>query len=186
MRTCVFITGTNSSGKTALAKALIEKFGGIKEATKELTICQDSRICFAGKYSYESRYGGVDAFNCTHVLPGIVKMGLEKSEIVICEGSYLDTFGNNLINAMFQAQRYLVVMLYAKGEVLHNRLIERSKKGCNQGILTKQKNVLRAAKKWHEIGVSVQCYDTGVIPFDEELQSTYDLIIKTAELTTTI
>lgn len=183
MRTCVFITGTNSSGKTALAKALIEKFGGIKEATKELTICQDSRICFAGKYSYESRYGGVDAFNCTRVLPDIVKKGLEKSEVIICEGSYLDTFGNNLINAIFQAQRYLVIMLYAEGTVLHNRLIERSKKGCNQGILTKQKNVLRAVKKWYEIGVPVQCYDTGKLSFDEELQSAYNLIVDTAELT---
>lgn len=37
MKTCVFITGTNSVGKTTLAKALIERFGGIKETAKELT-----------------------------------------------------------------------------------------------------------------------------------------------------
>lgn len=183
MKTCVFITGTNSSGKTTLAKALIGLFGGIEEATKELTVCRDRRICFAGRYSDESRYGGVDAFNCTRVLPDIVKMGLERSEVIICEGSYLDTFGNNLTNAMFQAQKYLVIMLYAEGTVLHNRLIERSKKGCNIGILTKQKNVLRAVKKWHEIGIPVQCYDTGKLSFDEELQSAYNLIVNTAELT---
>ena len=35
-KVCVFITGTNATGKTTLAKALIECFGGIKEATKEL------------------------------------------------------------------------------------------------------------------------------------------------------
>ena len=181
MKTCVFIIGTNSSGKTTLAKALIERFGGIRETTKELTFCNDNRVCFAGKYSNDSRYGGVDAFNCTHVLPGIVKTGLEKSEIVICEGSYLDTFGNNLTNAMFQAQRYLVIMLYAEGAVLHTRLIERSKKGCNPKILTKQRNVLRAANKWHGVGVPVQCFDTGKLSFDEELQTTYNLILKTAE-----
>jgi len=44
MKTCVFITGTNSVGKTSLAKALIGLFGGIEEATKELTICRDRRF----------------------------------------------------------------------------------------------------------------------------------------------
>lgn len=180
MKTCVFITGTNSVGKTSLAKALIGLFGGIEEATKELTICRDRRVCFAGRYSDESRYGGVDAFNCTRVLPAVVKRGLETSEVVICEGSYLDTFGNNLINAMFQAQKYLIVFLYAPGAIIHQRLLDRGKKGCSPQTLPKQKNVLRAAKKWAEIGIPVQCYDTGNIPFEEELESVYNLICKTA------
>ena len=34
MKTCVFITGTNSVGKTTLAKALIERFGVSKKQRK--------------------------------------------------------------------------------------------------------------------------------------------------------
>lgn len=170
MKTCVFITGTNSVGKTTLAKALIERFGGIREVTKELTYCNDSRICFAGRYSIEARYGGVDIFNCTSILADVVAKGLETCDIVICEGSYLDTFGNNLTNAMFQAKKYLVVFLYADAKVIHERLLNRGKKGCSPQTLPKQRNVLRAAKKWAEIGVPVLSINTGVVSLDEELK----------------
>ena len=118
MKTCVFITGTNSVGKTTLAKALIERFGGIKETAKELTFCNDSRVCFAGRYRDENRFGGVDALNCTRVLPDVVAKGLERCEVIFCEGSYLDTFGMNLTDAMFKAQRHLIVFLYADSKTI--------------------------------------------------------------------
>lgn len=170
MKTCVFITGTNSVGKTTLAKALIERFGGIKEVTKDLTFCNDNRTCFAGRYSYETRFGGVDVFNCTRVLTDVVRKGLEECDTVICEGSYLDTFGMNLTNAMFQAQKYLIVFLYADGTVIHNRLLERGKKGCSPQTLPKQRNVLRAANKWAEIGVPVLSINTGECSLDKEIE----------------
>ena len=178
MKTCIFITGTNSVGKTTLAKSLIERFGGIREATKELTFCNDTRVCFAGRYSNETRYGGVDSFNCTRVLPEVVQKAFETCDIVFCEGSYLDTFGMNLTNAMFEAQRNLVVLLYADGKVLHSRLLERGKKGATERTLPKQKSACIAANKWAEIGVPVMCFNTGVVPLDEEVGEVYSKVLK--------
>lgn len=174
MKTCIFITGTNSVGKTTLAKALIERFGGIRETTKELTFCNDSRVCFAGRYKNETRYGGVDTFNCTRVLPDVVAKGLECCEVVFCEGSYLDTFGMNLTDAMFKAQKHLVVFLYADGAVLHSRLLGRGKVGLSDMTMPKQKNACKAARKWAEIGVPVMCFDTGKISLDEEVETVYN------------
>lgn len=174
MKTCIFITGTNSVGKTTLAKALIERFGGIRETTKELTFCNDSRVCFAGRYKNETRYGGVDTFNCTRVLPDVVAKGLECCEVVFCEGSYLDTFGMNLTNAMFKAQKHLVVFLWADSSTLNSRLLERGKKGLSAQTLPKQKNACKATKKWAEIGVPVMCFDTGKISLDEEVEAVYN------------
>lgn len=178
MKTCVFIIGTNSVGKSTLAKALIERFGGIRETTKELTFCNDSRVCFAGRYRNETRYGGVDAFNCTRVLPDVVERGLEKCEVIFCEGSYFDTFGLNLTNAMFRAQRHLVVFLYANGAVLHSRLLERGKVGLSDKTLPKQKNACRAAGKWAEIGVPVICFNTGETCLSEELEEVYNKVVE--------
>lgn len=177
MKTCVFITGTNSVGKTTLAKALIQRFGGIRETTKELTFCNDSRVCFAGRYKDESRFGGVDVFNCTRVLSDVVEKGLESCDIVFCEGSYLDTFGINLTNAMFQAQKHLVVFLYADSVVLQSRLLERGKEGLSYRTLPKQKNACKAANKWAEIGVPVMCYNTGEFSLDEETEEVYNMAL---------
>lgn len=177
MKTCVFITGTNSVGKTTLAKALIERFGGIKETTKELTLCQDSRVCFAGRYRYETRYGGVDVFNCTRILPDVVEKAFKTCDIVFCEGSYFDTFGLNLTNAMFKAQKHLVVFLYADGAVLHSRLLGRGKVGLSERTLPKQKNACKAAKKWVEIGIPVMCFNTGVTSLDEEIEGVYNKVL---------
>lgn len=177
MKTCVFITGTNSAGKTTLAKALIERFGGIRETTKDLTFCNDSRVCFAGRYKDENRFGGVDVFNCTRVLSDVVEKGLESCDIVICEGMYLHTFGLNLTNAMFKAQKHLVVFLYAGGVILHSRLLQRGKKGLSEQTLPKQKNACQAAKKWAEIGVPVLCYNTGECELETEVEEIYDKIL---------
>lgn len=170
MKTCVFITGTNSVGKTTLAKALIERFGGIKETAKELTFCNDSRVCFAGRYRDENRFGGVDALNCTRVLPDVVAKGLERCEVIFCEGSYLDTFGMNLTDAMFKAQRHLIVFLYADSKTIHSRLLLRGKKGVSYQTLPKQKRACQAAGKWVEIGVPVLCFNTGIMTVEEEIE----------------
>lgn len=174
MKTCVFITGTNSVGKTTLAKALIERFGGIKETTKELTFCNDSRVCFAGRYRAETRYGGVDVFNCTRVLPDVVEKAFKQCDIIFCEGSYLDTFGMNLTDAMFKAQKHLVVFLWADSLTLNSRLLERGKKGLSAQTFPKQKNACKATKKWAEIGVPVLCINTGTVSLDEEVETVYN------------
>ena len=160
-KTCVFITGTNAVGKSSLAKELIRRYGGIKSADKTLTVCNDDRVCFAGKYEEDKQYGGVDGFNQTKCLESVVRKGLEQSDIIFCEGMYLHTFGLNLTNAMFVADRQLIVFLYAPVEEIHRRLLERAGKGLtNDAVWKKQLNTAAAARKWASIGVPVLSIDT--------------------------
>lgn len=161
MKTCVFITGTNATGKTSVAKALINAYGGIRSATKWLTVCNDTRYCFAGKYDPERTFGGVDGFNQTKILESVVREGLKTSEVIICEGMYLHTFGLNLTNAMFAAERHLLCFLYAPPAVIDQRLKDRAGKGIqNKAVIAKQNNCYTAAKKWASIGVPVMVIDT--------------------------
>lgn len=161
MKTCVFITGTNAVGKTTLAKRLIKQFGGIKEASKELTLCNDTRVCFAGKYADNKMFGGVDGFNQTKCLESVVRKGLSIADVIFCEGVYLHTFGLNLLNAMFVADKHLIVFLYSPVNVINERLLSRAGKGINNdAVWKKQQNCATAAKKWQSIGVPVLCFDT--------------------------
>lgn len=170
MKTCVFITGTNGVGKTTFAEALIEHYGGRTNISKTLTEVGDPRICFAGPYHPGHKYGGVDAFNCTRVLPEIVEAGLMSHDVIICEGMYLHTFGLNLTNSMFKAQRQLLVYLYAPTAVIKERLIRRSgaagsdRRGTAfDKVFQKQRNCANAARKWASIGVPVLAYDTSAV-----------------------
>lgn len=160
MKSCVFITGTNCVGKTTLAKEIMRRFGGIKDTSSDTTYCRDKRATFAGVYREGLKYGGVDRLNETKSLAGIVERALQVSDVCFCEGSYLDTFGINITNAMFKAQQHLYVFLYAPCEVIHRRLQERSGGMITERIVSKQHRTARAANKWREIGVPVLCFDT--------------------------
>ena len=63
MKTCVFISGTNCTGKSSLARELIAQCGGIDHTDEWNTYCGDGVTCFGGKYSMERKYGGIDGFN---------------------------------------------------------------------------------------------------------------------------
>lgn len=160
MKTCVFITGTNAVGKTTLVKELMVRYGGIKESTKTLTTCHDDRVCFAGHYG-DGKFGGVDGFNQTKCLESVVRSGLAEHDTIICEGMYLHTFGINLTNAAFAADKQLIVFLYCPVEEIHRRLLERAGKGLtNDAVWKKQLNCATAARKWASIGVPVLSFDT--------------------------
>jgi broad-specificity NMP kinase len=162
-KVCVLITGTNAVGKSSLAKELIATYGGIRTADKLLTCCNDQRICFAGKYDLTKKYGGVDGFNQTKCLESVVRKGLMQHDVVICEGMYLHTFGMNLLNAAFAADRQLVVFLYAPVREINRRLIGRSQTGiANDAVWKKQQATAVSAKKWASIGVPVLSYDTSI------------------------
>ena len=165
MKTCVFIIGTNGSGKTTLAKALIARCGGIASATKRLTELKDARFCLAGRYSDESRYGGVDGFG-TGQLEDVVREALATHETIFCEGSYLDTFGLNLLRAIFVADRQLVVCLRADAPVLASRISARSGKRLSRSTLAKQERCLRCVGKWRSVGVKTIVADTGKVSVD--------------------
>ena len=132
MSTCVFIIGTNCVGKTTLATEIMSRFGGIKDAKGDTTYCRDKRVTFAGVYKEGSKYGGVDGLSQTKCLAGIVDRALQVSNVCFCEGSYINTFGVNLTNAIFTAKQQLVVLLYAPVEVIRARLQCRSGGGDNK------------------------------------------------------
>lgn len=162
MKTCVFITGTNAVGKSTLAKALINHYGGIKTADKRLTVCNNERVCFAGKYG-DGKYGGVDGFNQTKCLESVVREGLSAHELIICEGMYIHSFGMNLTNAAFVANKQLIVFLYCPVTEIHRRLLARSGKGMtNEAVWKKQIGAATSAKKWASIGVPVLSIDTSI------------------------
>lgn len=178
MTTCVFITGTNCAGKTTLAKELIKRFGGYGSVSRELTICKDSRYVFVGPYADEKKYGGVDALNQTKIIEPILRKAFsEGAEYGFCEGQYMQTFGLNLTNAMFAAERHLVVCLVAPLEVIQRRLKERSGTDINKSIAAKQQTLLRSAKKWAQIGVPTIIINTA----ENSTEQIADKIIKMIE-----
>lgn len=172
MKTVVFITGTNAVGKSTLARSIIDRFGGIYEERDSTTYCKDKRYGLAGRYK-DKRYGGVDRItnergsSCTSRLAEVVKEGLNTADVIFCEGSFMDTFGLNLTNALFLGDKALVVSLYAPPAVILNRLGGRSK-GKNgkrntdnlRRVLLKQERCMKAALKYQSIGVKVLQYDT--------------------------
>lgn len=168
MKTCVFLIGTNCSGKTSLAKALITRLGGAKHATKWLTEVGDSRYCFAGKYSEESRYGGVDGWNETKPLRGVVEHALTTHEVILCEGVKLHNNGANLSNALYAAEQRLVCLLYAPAQVLNERLKSRSGSQVSLAILKDQQACARSLQKWQKMGgINVMHLDTSTMTIDE-------------------
>lgn len=166
-KTCVFIIGTNAVGKSSLARELIARYGGILSTDSKLTICKDSRVCLAGQYNLDKRYGGVDCIkndkgsSCSSRLKEIAEEGLKTSDVIICEGMILHTFGLNLLNAAFVAKKQLVVFLYAPVIEIHRRLLNRSQTGIKtENVWKKQKATAVSARKWASIGVPVLSYDT--------------------------
>lgn len=181
-KTCVFITGTNAVGKSALAWAIIEHFGGIDRITNDVTYCVKGSVCLAGKYG-ETRFGGVDRItnekgaSCTSRLAEVVEEGLRHADIIICEGSFLNTFGLNLTNAMFKAERYLLVSLWADYKTIYCRLTSRSNGKYGDGkrnyptIVNKQRQAMVAARKWQSIGVKVLQFNTAEITIEQEMHA---------------
>lgn len=170
MKAVVFIIGTNGVGKSTIARSLMDYYGGPVREEAQVVYTRTGRVAFAG--SYTSKFGGVDRLKNedgttgTGALAGVVERGLRLADTIFCEGSYMDTFGLNLSNALFKGDRALVVSLYADGLALYNRLNARSagQRGDGQRdyakILQKQRRTMVAARKWASIGVPVLQFDT--------------------------
>ncbi len=189
MKTCVFITGTNAVGKSALAWEFITRYGGVDRITNDVTYCVEGNICFAGRYG-ETRYGGVDRItndkgsSCTSMLADVVAEGLRHADTIFCEGSFMNTFGLNLSNAIFKAERQLVVNLYADPQTIWNRLTARSNGKYGNGkrrfdlIVTRQRQTMIAARKWQSIGVKVLQFNTAETTIEEEVAAILQVIGK--------
>ena len=178
MKTCVLITGTNAVGKSSVALSIINRHGGVEKVENDVTYLTDGDICLAGRYD-GLKYGGVDRIvndkgsSCTSRLPEVVLEGLMHKEVIVCEGMYLNTFGLNLTDALFKAKKQLVVNLYADMQTLYSRIIGRSNGKNNDGarnwptIWKKQIQAMRAARKFHEIGVPVLQFNTAEASTEE-------------------
>lgn len=170
-KTCVFICGTNCTGKTTVAKALQAHFGGIAKTTADTTYCVDSRAAFAGRYKTDGKHGGVDILNRTDTLAGIVKNAFRTADVVFCEGSFLDTFGQNLLNALFAGERAVYIFLYCNSDELVRRnwarLSEKNRGGQRTYVIgrmmKKQRLVLSSAKKYASVGVPVISIDSAKV-----------------------
>lgn len=182
-KTCVFIIGTNCTGKTSVVRNMIERFGGIEHTTKLATYCNDGITAFGGDYDNSTATSnGIDKFNETKILQTIVKEALQTRDVVICEGVYLHTIGLNLTNAIFEAEKQLVVFLYAPIQVVHQRLLNRSGRGItNQAFWKKQKACASSLRKWASIGVPVLSFDTSKLAVEDIATS---VISKIEELCT--
>lgn len=188
MKKCVFITGTNAVGKSSLAWEIITRYGGVDRIRNDVSYCKKGSVCFAGRYG-ETRYGGVDRItndkgsSCTSRLAEVVEEGLKHCEVIICEGSFMNTFGLNLTNAMFKADRWLVVNLFADVKTLYRRLVARSNgkngKRNMEKIVNKQRQSMIAAKKWQSIGVRVLQINTAEVALEDEVKMILDEIERT-------
>ena len=165
---CALITGTNAVGKSSVAKEIISRFGGISNENDSVTYLRDGGVCLAGRYVTRI-YGGVDSLvdsrgrSCTSVLADVVQRGLQNADVIICEGSRVNTFGMNVLNALFKAKRQIVLNLYADKKTLFKRLVERSG-ACQKrnfgAILKGQRASMLAARKFQSVGVPVLQYNT--------------------------
>ena len=91
---------------------------------------------------------------------------MQTADVVFCEGSYLDTFGPNLLNAIFAAENQLYVFLYCNRE----RLTERNRELIIGRMMNKQRRVLSSAKKYASIGVPVLAFDSYKTPTEGIVQ----------------
>lgn len=185
-KTCVFIIGTNAVGKSTLAWSIIERQGGIKVIEGDVTYLNGG-YCLAGKYGL-TKFGGVDRIlnekgsSCTSRLGEVVETALEKSDVIFCEGRYMNTFGKNMTNAMFKAQKHLVVFLYADKEIIYNRCVSRSNGKKKNGLrnwrsmFKAQECAFKAAEKWHSIGVNVIAINTGTTTIESEVEQILNAI----------
>lgn len=175
MKTCVFIIGANRVGKTTLARYIIQQYGGIDKYEKQVTFCRDGGVCLAGCYQGSLVYCGADMVKdengktSTKYLEKVVQYGLESADTIFCEGSYLDSLGLNLTNAMFLVpQRHLVVFLYASRKTLYERSKERKRaKSDLTNIIKRHEHCLSAARRWKQIGVPVLSFNTGEVSTSE-------------------
>lgn len=164
---CVFIIGTNCSGKTTVAKKMIEKLGGASDFRDNVTYTA-SGVAFAGKY--DVKFGGVDYINSTSVLPQLVHKAFQIVDTIVCEGVRLKTYGGNLTTSMYLADRRYIFYLHASLQELEKRVKARTgNENAKLSIHTKTQilECYSSMKKWARNGCYTAVIDTEKMNADE-------------------
>lgn len=161
MRSCIFIMGTNCTGKSTLAREIIKREGNISRVSKLCTYTNNGRVAFGGSYASESSCGvGVDRLGKTSCLIDAIceaeKFGFDT---FVAEGCIIGTFGMNITNALLLADNPTIVFLHANPETIKRRLYERSGSKLTRKIMDKQKSIINAVLKYKEIGVRVLAFN---------------------------
>lgn len=173
-KTCVYLIGTNCAGKTSVAKALINKLGGVRACKNGVTYTNGG-VAFAGKY--DVKYGGVDNLNCTRILADVVSTAFISVDTIICEGVRLKSFGGNLTRAMYLADRRYVFYLHVGVQELRRRLFLRSATSePTKETLHQIKECNSAIKKWQSHGCNTAVFDTEKWSIDEMAECIIKLI----------
>lgn len=158
MKKAFLILGTNGTGKTTLAKGIIEACGGIKLFECDITYTKKNSVALIGKY--EGKFGGVDGLNRTSDLWQLIQRAQDKAEIIIAEGVKLHTFGINVLKAASVIKDTQILFLYAPALVIDMRIKKRGGKGVTEAILRDQKHTFNAVKKYASAGYKVAAFDT--------------------------
>lgn len=179
MKTCVFIMGTNCTGKTSVARELLRLFGGIASEEESgcglITITGDGKVAFAGRYE-GVKFGGVDYLGKTKHLPIVAAYALSRCDCLVCEGMYVSSFGGNLTQTIYQAESRLVVCLYADNETISRRLAERSGTKITESVMKRQRTCATAAKNYGANGCAVRFFDTAATRTTEIAKFIYEWI----------
>ena len=170
----VFLIGANATGKTTLAKNLVKRFGGITKPGKEVTLVADPRVALVGLYEDDRKICGVDTMGGSKALMGGVNSAHALGrEIVIAEGMLMHTFGLNLTNAMFLAEKYLVVFLWCPVSEIVRRLKARTENARWGQLSTHYKPIARTACRWQKIGVPVLTFNSAEVSSEEIADKVY-------------
>lgn len=184
MKTCVFIMGTNCTGKTSVARELLRLFGGISGEEETgvglITTTGCGRVAFAGRYD-GVKFGGVDYYGRTKDLCVVASVALARYDALVCEGMYVSSFGKNLTSTIYQADARLVVCLYADNETITRRLAKRSGTKMTEAVMRKQRICANAAKKYGENGCAVRFFDTAATRTEEIAKFIYEWINNTTK-----
>lgn len=173
----IIIMGTNCTGKTTLAKAIIEMFGGIDRTERNITYLKSKTptIGLVGKYD-GVKYGGVDGLGCTSTLQSIMSNILSDCDVAIAEGVKLGRFGLNIQRALFCAKTPIVICLYAPMQTIAERLAARSCGKITKQIAQDNKGIIRTASKYRDIGVRTLFFDTSKITTKEIVEQLNEII----------
>ncbi|GHT33959.1 hypothetical protein FACS189434_09300 [Bacteroidia bacterium] len=141
----IYISGCSCTGKTTLARLIIERSGGITDFRDGFTATK-SNIVLAGRYQ-GIKYGGYDDM-------GKFKKPPFDHKTFIYEGTRIGRVNSEIGDFIIENNGVLVFM-YAPLKTIAERLKARSNTKVTPNIIKDFKAAYSAAKKFKEIGLRV-------------------------------